>query len=300
MTTASRPRPPPAVDANGIPSEAPPPYTLTPDGETSFPINYTGSLLPAQPQAPPRPPRPTNTNANVNANAHANAARISGSNSARTSSGRPSSSRPSTYPGTSASRLSNSTPTAYPSTASRPQNAAPPRPPRPTTKPTPGYHNGTSGINRPPPPPTASRPQRSSSSSNSNYIPAAGGRLMYPRGFHCYKCNNTGYKLKNGHPCRTCFESFGVSHIPPNLNIQYLPPVTYDPWYGPPASPTVYSTGGPARVVAPGDPSLGGILCGACKGRGYVNDLGFGNFLGEMLGGDYETCRVCKGVGRVF
>lgn len=132
-----------------------------------------------------------------------------------------------------------------------------------------------------------------------HYSPAVGGRLMYPPGFHCYKCNNTGYKLSNGHACRTCFESFAIPQSS-NVRVEYLPPAQYNPGWIQPPPVTVYANGSGVRVVAPGDPSLGGIICGACKGRGYVSNLGLGSFLDELMGGDCSTCRICRGVGRLL
>lgn len=114
----------------------------------------------------------------------------------------------------------------------------------------------------------------------------------------CKKCNNTGFKLKNGKPCSKCWRSYRPGVIPPstqrelehlvrhppqpqriNPGVQSLPPgVTMIPPMG---------QMGPA-VVRPGDPRIGGILCPRCKGKGLVHF-----FL------DTETCSVCRGMGRV-
>ncbi|KAK9476831.1 hypothetical protein V1514DRAFT_335551 [Lipomyces japonicus] len=122
---------------------------------------------------------------------------------------------------------------------------------------------------------------------------AAQGRLRYPAGFWCAKCHNTGYKLANRHPCRTCFQSFSTGqsaavHVlppPPSpLSSHYAPYVSFPPG---------------STVVSPGDPALGGVPCGACKGKGVVDDFGLGGFLAGVLGGT-RTCPVCRGVGRLL
>ncbi|KAK9449490.1 uncharacterized protein V1518DRAFT_416145 [Limtongia smithiae] len=131
-----------------------------------------------------------------------------------------------------------------------------------------------------------------------HYTYAANGRLRYPPSYHCWKCNNTGYKLENGHPCRSCFEQFS---IPQSQNVHVLPPQRYSYGYSPYAgyaAPPIVNGVRP-RVVQPGDPSIGGMLCGACKGRGYVDDTGLGATFGSFLGAT-STCSVCKGVGRLL
>ncbi|KAK9431005.1 hypothetical protein V1505DRAFT_369717 [Lipomyces doorenjongii] len=129
----------------------------------------------------------------------------------------------------------------------------------------------------------------------SNYTPAAGGKLLYPTGYRCEKCGNTGYKYSTGLPCRRCFERFAAPQAP---NVHTLQPAASSQCYYP--NPSIYlSAPAPARVVHPGDPSIGGVLCGACKGRGVVDEFGLGNTLGGMLG-SLTTCRVCKGVGRLL
>ncbi|KAJ8101723.1 hypothetical protein POJ06DRAFT_266335 [Lipomyces tetrasporus] len=129
-----------------------------------------------------------------------------------------------------------------------------------------------------------------------NYTPAADGKLLYPPGYLCEKCGNTGYKYSNGHPCRRCFERFAA---PQSRNVHTLAPTVGSQWYYPYTPSYVGPVGAPGRVVPPGDPSIGGVLCGACKGRGVVDDFGLGRTIGEMLGG-MSTCSVCKGVGRLL
>lgn len=132
-----------------------------------------------------------------------------------------------------------------------------------------GYYQGHSdGINSgtyvPPP---------------SKQYPAAGQpyspnpHLRYPSGYWCPKCHNTGIKIRKGTTCQDCYERFGVRN-----NVQTLP-------YG--VQPVFSSV---PRVVAPGDPALGGRLCGRCRGAGMIS---------EMLIFE-STCPVCQGVGRVF
>lgn len=120
----------------------------------------------------------------------------------------------------------------------------------------------------------------------------------YPRGYHCSKCNNTGRKLKNGKSCQRCWERFA----PRNNSSQIRPTVIYGSTTNssmPFASPAFgtsflnssnlgsgvqsYSYGTqttstssytmPPRFVQPGDPSLGGIQCGKCRGTGLVRFL---------------------------
>lgn len=93
----------------------------------------------------------------------------------------------------------------------------------------------------------------------------------YPPMYHCFKCLNTGIKLKNGLSCKDCWQLFGPrsSHIQP---LRYLP------------EGVVYSSN-----LTAGDPALGGVLCGACRGAGNIDFLLFN-----------AQCPVCRGVGRVL
>ncbi|KAF8327779.1 uncharacterized protein EI90DRAFT_3220548, partial [Cantharellus anzutake] len=75
-------------------------------------------------------------------------------------------------------------------------------------------------------------------------------------------------------------------------NSQYAPQ-SFGPHPNRPTT-TFMSGGQPppgALVVGPGDPRIGGTLCSACDGEGYLR--GFLFF-------DNETCWRCNGVGRVF
>ncbi|KAG5359146.1 hypothetical protein CJU90_3881 [Yarrowia sp. C11] len=120
--------------------------------------------------------------------------------------------------------------------------------------------------------------------------------LHYPRGYHCPKCDNTGIKKKNGKSCQDCWGMFAR----PNQQVinvqgpqQQYNPFPFFPFSPPPPTQQtriIAAPGAPPPVVVqPGDPRLGGQLCGKCRGRGLVYD---------WFSGD-ETCYVCKGVGRV-
>jgi hypothetical protein len=80
--------------------------------------------------------------------------------------------------------------------------------------------------------------------------------FIYPPGYLCRKCRNTGFKTYNGQPCGTCARSFAR---PQRQNVGYLP-------HGVQVLPMAN-----APVLPAGDPRLGGILCGNCKGRGWVD-----------------------------
>jgi hypothetical protein len=132
---------------------------------------------------------------------------------------------------------------------------------------------------------------------------------VYPRGYWCKKCHNTGVKLKNGLSCQDCYSRFARQ----NSNVQYVPPPQVMSYGWSPLGPLGYGgyggygyggyggygyrptttiitpVGPPGRVVQPGDPSIGGILCGNCRGRGQLYDLL----------GDYP-CGTCRGIGRLL
>lgn len=112
------------------------------------------------------------------------------------------------------------------------------------------------------------QPSTTSGATNqiSSYTP-----WIYPPGYYCYKCRNTGIKLKNGLQCKDCWEFFAtrsryvkrITSIPRNAMLN-------------------------RSVLRPGDPAIGGFLCGRCRGVGTI-DL----FLFE------DMCPVCGGIGRV-
>lgn len=149
----------------------------------------------------------------------------------------------------------------------------------------------------------APAPPRPGTSSGSSSI-ASGLPFKYPKGFHCRKCNNTGYKLKNGKTCKDCWERFSPRNTSNSVNYnfqpQYFGSTTFIPYGSAPVpnphpggraggSGSFFSTASTVPLrVPPGDPRLGGVLCGRCRGSGMVR------FLLDM-----ELCPVCSGLGRV-
>lgn len=121
----------------------------------------------------------------------------------------------------------------------------------------------------------------------------------YPSSYRCSKCDNTGYKKKNGHPCKTCWGRFRPQTVPPATSAELERLVKHKPKPKPinpnvvklPPGTTVmprYPTTQAPVVVQPGDPRIGGVLCPRCNGRGMVHF-----FL------DLERCTQCNGLGRV-
>lgn len=121
----------------------------------------------------------------------------------------------------------------------------------------------------------------------------------YPSSYRCSKCENTGYKKKNGHACKTCWGRFRPQTTPPATKAELERLVKHRPAPNPintnvvklPPGATVMPTGPRVQaptVVKPGDPRIGGILCPKCNGRGMVHF-----FL------DLERCSKCNGLGRV-
>lgn len=119
----------------------------------------------------------------------------------------------------------------------------------------------------------------------------------YPRGFICPKCNNTGYKRKNGRSCKSCWRRFApvnnVNSVPSSGGSMFLDPFFPMPsgpryGYGMPPPPQM-SGSNPPLIVRPGDPRLGGVLCGECRGSGRVSFLL-----------DEDLCPLCRGVGRIL
>lgn len=125
----------------------------------------------------------------------------------------------------------------------------------------------------------------------------------YSSSYRCSKCENTGFRTKNGKPCKKCWPKFRPGVIPPssqaelerlvknppppkplNANVRKLPPGAV-----PLAPMGVAPMGAPMpQIVQPGDPRIGGVLCPRCHGRGMVHF-----FL------DLERCSTCNGLGRV-
>lgn len=104
--------------------------------------------------------------------------------------------------------------------------------------------------------------------------------FKYPPGFICEKCRNTGSKLKNGKSCQDCYLRFHTRN-----QVRQ----TYGGW----GTQQIFSPpvlgGGPPVQVLPGDPRLGGVVCGRCRGSGLVTF-----FL------DQEPCPLCGGLGRLL
>lgn len=113
----------------------------------------------------------------------------------------------------------------------------------------------------------------------------------YPEGYWCPKCRNTGIKIKNGLSCQDCYGRFAKQHANIYNNSYYNQGPISTPWYGGlhSTSQRFVPASSPPIVVSPGDPRIGGILCGRCRGRGTIYDL-LGSF----------TCTTCRGVGRLF
>lgn len=163
----------------------------------------------------------------------------------------------------------------------------PPHPPRPQPLPHP-IHPQYSGQPGPPPPPPGVPPLNRPNGSHSYSIP-----WQYPRGYWCQKCHNTGRKLKNGKSCQYCWEKFAPRNTPNQVKFTtsspingnssnslfngfgfggYLPPIfgsSSSSSYGSPIPPQMPGQL-PPKIVQPGDPSIGGILCGRCRGSGLV------------------------------
>lgn len=156
----------------------------------------------------------------------------------------------------------------------------------------------------PPPRPPSQQPQlppRPPLQSGS-YRPSP---LHYPPGYRCRKCNNTGIKIKNGRTCKDCYAQFSrqspnVQYINSGYNsgLGAMPGMgilgsvfgTLDNVLGRPYNQqTIYSPNGQPRIVMPGDPAIGGVLCGRCRGTGIINDFIF-----------QDTCPTCHGVGRLL
>ena len=145
----------------------------------------------------------------------------------------------------------------------------------------------------PQPPQMPPRPPQNRPPSNSSYPgnrqntysrQSSGSRpqvpWVYPQGYWCPKCNNTGRKLKNGLSCQDCYGRFAHQ----NASVYRSYPTYNYPTYNYPAQPNAAPL-----VLSPGDPRIGGTLCGRCRGRGLLDDL-----LGEY------TCTTCKGIGRLL
>lgn len=169
---------------------------------------------------------------------------------------------------------------------SRPTVAPPQHPSRPSGPPPVQQDHST--LNLPKPTPINPNP----------YLP-----WRYPSSYRCSKCENTGFKIKNGHACKRCWGRFRPQTIPPSSQaelerlVKHKPapkPINSNVVKLPPGAAVIPTSFAPAPrtqapvVVQPGDPRIGGILCPRCSGRGMVHF-----FL------DLERCPQCNGLGRV-
>lgn len=129
------------------------------------------------------------------------------------------------------------------------------------------------------------------------YNPNPNLPFRYPNRYLCEKCLNTGKKWKSGLMCLSCYERFA-----PRNNFTSMPA-------GPAGGFGGFGGFGPMGFlnlfggysyqdlmihlnsirVPPGDPRLGGVLCGRCRGSGVVTF-----FL------DQDPCPVCAGLGRIL
>ncbi|CCC70474.1 hypothetical protein NCAS_0E04040 [Naumovozyma castellii] len=168
--------------------------------------------------------------------------------------------------------------------------APPPAAPRPEPQ-----HHTRPPAPRPPAPNTGSNRPHSSFHIQGNQKPPL--PWVYPSNYHCKKCNNTGYKIKNGRSCKSCWRRFAPvnnvqSNMPFNItttNNPYNYSSTPSPFMG--GGGTPWSYGGANQrplMVQPGDPRLGGVVCGECRGSGRVRF-----FL------DDDICPLCNGLGRI-
>ncbi|KAH3687283.1 hypothetical protein WICPIJ_001745 [Wickerhamomyces pijperi] len=173
---------------------------------------------------------------------------------------------------------------------------------------------------RPPPPPRpAPAPQQQSSYQESQPMwssrppeptpynqQSSNLPWRYPARYFCNKCKNTGYKFKDGQrtnkSCKDCWSKFAKNNAVFTQNTtttasnyqpmpQFMPmpipmPMPMQPMPMPMPQPMMQL---PPRVVRPGDPSIGGVLCGVCRGSGRI----YGLF-------DDSLCQNCFGVGRIL
>lgn len=115
--------------------------------------------------------------------------------------------------------------------------------------------------------------------------------FRYPNRFLCEKCLNTGKKWKTGRMCADCYSRFA-----PRNQFTSVNPTPYNTGgFGPMG--ILGAFGGETQIIGapggtrvpPGDPRLGGVLCGRCRGSGLVTF-----FL------DQDLCPVCAGLGRIL
>ena len=140
--------------------------------------------------------------------------------------------------------------------------------------------------------------------------------------------HNTGFKhFDPRRPCHKCWKKYGKAYtgalqyvdfssdrpdtgkvfqkpLPAGVNPPQHP-IHHNQGYQPPPLPpqpsirplTRYQHApANATVLPPGDPRLGGRQCPGCGGRGREAPRG----LLELMFDDDTTCRMCRGIGRVF
>lgn len=118
--------------------------------------------------------------------------------------------------------------------------------------------------------------------------PARNLPWVYPVNYYCEKCRNTGFKLKNGRSCKTCWRRFSPSNnILPVVHPGYVNSYYQQPYQSMPIGQPMQNRA--PVMVAPGDSRLGGVLCGECRGSGRIRFLL-----------DTDLCPLCNGVGRII
>ncbi|KDQ06636.1 hypothetical protein BOTBODRAFT_181399 [Botryobasidium botryosum FD-172 SS1] len=301
---------PPRESSPTIPDDdAPPPYSAAPNqraGEAAIEYGPRRPFQPVDPQRQPRPPPLINFQPPGQPNVpvqHTGWGQYPGQGQQQMNNWVPH--PPPRHPSVSGQHSLHPRPSSVGSSPSQqsptrdsrttsPSSQGPPNDGRPTVSPTPGHP-----------------------------LMLNGRVLVYPRGFQCPKCYNFGFKrLDPTHPCQKCWSRYAKPFSGPIVHADWsqtagstfqrpLPahsrPPPSSPFGSvnlsraastsaipsPPIHPQVAYAHGPppnALVVQPGDPRIGGRQCWDCGGRGTVSYLIF----------DSETCRTCRGMGRVF
>jgi hypothetical protein len=232
-------------------------------------------------------------------------------------------------PSTPAPSRGYAPPTGLPPPGSAPAGSryAPPsgRPPTSSARPT-DSNPGTEDDGRPTTSPTQGHPLL-----RNNRV------LVYPKGYTCWKCNNTGFKsFDPGHPCRKCWERYSKPFEGPIVYAPWSPssrsanpstdtlqkplprfrspagnmappptfraPSYYNP---PPPAPAPYMGGSilsRASTTVTHRPPPGALVLQAGDPRigGRLCWRCDGDGTVSFLIFDEETCPVCNGAGRIF
>ncbi|CCE65571.1 hypothetical protein TPHA_0L02200 [Tetrapisispora phaffii CBS 4417] len=191
---------------------------------------------------------------------------------------------------------SSSRPPQPQSSSRPPQPQSSSRPPQPQSSSRPPQHPNRpahlSGHSNPSKPGktthSSSKPAKPSNGSSSSQQqppsqPTSKLPWVYPPGYYCQKCCNTGFKLKNGKSCKTCWRKFSRQN---NVSSPLTTQGYYTNHY---QRPVITPTAPKPLIVRPGDPRLGGVICGNCRGTGRIRF-----FL------DSDLCHLCGGVGRII